>query len=46
MRLPDAEDVVAHDGGAVADEEDASFALGHQQVGRVLARHRPEVPTA
>ena len=42
--LPDAENVVALDGGGVAHQEDAALALAHQEVGGVLARHGAKVP--
>ena len=43
---PDAQDVVALDGGAVAHEEHAALLLRHEQVRRLLAGHRAKIPAA
>ena len=44
--VPDAQHVVALDGGAVPDQKDAALPLSHEQVRRVLPRHGAEVPAA
>jgi hypothetical protein len=43
---PDAENVIAHDGGTVPYQEDSAFSFSHQKIRCILAGHWAEVPTA